>query len=126
MKLTEIKIQITRRIGNYESATIGGTWAVSDDEDRQEQELFAICNDNILQVFAKNYALPLPQQPQQPQQPQPQQQQQKIQKKKLTIDSPELSAVTKRISEGVSVDEVLKYYDVDDKMLAILHLAEGK
>ena len=118
MKLTEIKIQITKRIGNYESATIGGTWSVSDDETRQEQELFALCNDNILQVFAKNYNL-------QPQ-PQPQPQPQKNQKKKLTIDSPELSAVTKRISEGVSVDEVLKYYDVDDKMLAILHLAEGR
>ena len=113
MKLTEIKIQITKRIGNYESATIGGTWAVSDDEKRQEQELFATCNDNILQVFANNYNLPA-------------QPAQKIQKKKLTIESPELSAVTKRISEGVSVEEVLKYYEVDDKMLAILHLAEGK
>ena len=120
MKLTEIKIQITKRIGNYESATMGGTWCIPDDETRGEQELFSICNNSVMQSLVNSYNLQQPQ-------PQPQPQPQKIiQKKKLTIDSPELSAVTRRISEGVSVEEVLKYYDVDDKMLAILHLAEGK
>lgn len=143
MKLTTINVEISRRTGNYETTKIGAEWSISESESESESELFNKAVAIVEKTYHDNYlsqsSAPIVTPPQQPQPaPQPQKPapapapapvakaaEQPVKKKVLTLQSPELSAVTKRIADGVSVEEVLKYYDVDNKMLAVLKLAEG-
>lgn len=135
MKLNQIEIKITKRTGAYESATFGGVWSVAEDEQVEEQNAFAQCYEAVTKAYTTATAAPTPAPTPTPTAaptpaptptptatptPTP------TAKKQLTIDSPELSAITKRIADGVPVAKVLEYYEADDKAMAILRLAEGE
>ena len=132
MKLISVKVSITKRLQQYESATFGGEWTISETDNISEEQAFAeavafcdIAYNNYLNRDSKPVAKPVAKATESTPVAKPvaKAESTPVAKEKLVITDPRLTAITKRIADGVSLEEVLKYFSVDKQMYDILRIA---
>ena len=144
MKLISVKVSITKRLQQYESATFGGEWTISETDNISEEQAFAeavafcdIAYNNYLnrdsKPVAKAESTPVAKPVAKATESTPVAKPvakatestpvAKPTKEKLVITDPRLTAITKRIADGVSLEEVLKHFAVDKQMYDILRIA---
>ena len=98
MKQTEINIQITKNLGNYESVRLGGEWSI-EDEDPSQAYRSALAQLN--QVFDELY--------------QPKKKDAQNEKKQVVeFGTPLLQSICNRIAEknDLTLETIEKYYDL--------------
>lgn len=98
MKQTEINIQITKNLGNYESVRLGGEWSI-EDEDPAQAYRSALAQLN--QVFDELYH-------------QKQKAQQNEKKQVVEFGTPLLQSICNRIAEkaDITLEKIEQYYDL--------------
>ena len=98
MKQTEINIQITKNLGNYESVRLGGEWSI-EDEDPAQAYRSALAQLN--QVFDELY---------QPKKKDAQNEKNQV----VEFGTPLLQSICNRIAEkaDLTLDKIEQYYDL--------------